>query len=54
MDKRKLLELEEQKRQAEEDKLAAINALEQRSKELLRVNYHCQNFSEISNLIGQR
>jgi kinesin family protein 3/17 len=39
VDKRKLLELEEQKRQAEEDKLAAIKALEVRSKELLKVLY---------------
>ncbi|KAL0243377.1 hypothetical protein GEMRC1_005938 [Eukaryota sp. GEM-RC1] len=35
VDKRKLLELEEQKRRAEEDKLAALVALESRSKEFL-------------------
>ena len=41
VDKRKLLELEEQKKQAEEDKLVAIRALEQRSRELSKV----KNFS---------
>eukprot|EP00698_Gefionella_okellyi_P014420 TRINITY_DN4002_c0_g2_i1.p1 TRINITY_DN4002_c0_g2~~TRINITY_DN4002_c0_g2_i1.p1 ORF type:complete len:1024 (+),score=306.20 TRINITY_DN4002_c0_g2_i1:27-3098(+) len=35
VDKRKLLELEEQKRRAEEDKLAALVALEKRSKEFM-------------------
>lgn len=35
VDKRMLLELENQRRQAEEDKLAALRALEQRSKELM-------------------
>jgi hypothetical protein len=42
VDKRKLLELEEEKKQAEEDKLVAIRALEQRSRELSKVQkrYH--------------
>eukprot|EP00762_Andalucia_godoyi_P001004 ANDGO_02125.mRNA.1 Kinesin-II 95 kDa subunit len=35
VDKRRLLELEEQKRRAEEDKLAAITALEKRSREFM-------------------
>jgi DNA repair exonuclease SbcCD ATPase subunit len=36
VDKKRLLELEEQKRRAEEDKLAAITALEQRSRAFLK------------------
>lgn len=36
VDKQKLLELEEQKRRAEEDKIAAITALEKRSREFLK------------------
>lgn len=36
VDKRKLLELEEEKRRAEEDKLAALVALEKRSKEFMQ------------------
>eukprot|EP00803_Ostreobium_quekettii_P003237 evm.model.scf_359.6 EVM.evm.TU.scf_359.6 scf_359:28323-37645(+) len=36
VDKRKLLEVEEQKRRAERDKLAAITALEKRSREFMR------------------
>lgn len=36
VDQRKLLELEEQKRQAEEDKMAAVQALEKRSREFMR------------------
>ena len=35
MDKRRLLEAEEQRRRAEEDKLAAIHELEHRSREVL-------------------
>lgn len=35
VDKRRLLELEEQKKRAEADKLAAITALEQRSREFM-------------------
>ncbi len=49
VDKRKLLELEEQKRQAEEDKLQAIRALEQRSKELIKVRI----FLECSHVQGE-
>lgn len=36
VDKRRLLELDEQRRRAEEDKMAAIRALEERSLEFLR------------------
>lgn len=36
VDKRRLLELDEQRRRAEEDKMAAIRALEERSREFMR------------------
>ena len=36
VDKRRLLEVEEQKRRAEQDKLAAITALEARSREFMK------------------
>eukprot|EP00951_Prasinocladus_malaysianus_P017490 scaffold138010_cov50-Prasinocladus_malaysianus.AAC.1 len=40
VDKRRLLELEEQKKRAEADKLAAITALEQRSREFMLEKEH--------------
>ena len=36
VDQRRLLELDEQRRRAEEDKMAAIRALESRSREFMR------------------
>ena len=36
VDKRKLLEVEQQRKQAEEDKVAALRALEERSQEMMR------------------
>ena len=54
MDKRRLLELDEQRRRAEEDKMAAIRALEARSMEFMREKHprHPPPFFALS-LVGR-
>eukprot|EP00761_Pharyngomonas_kirbyi_P013092 gb/GECH01013119.1/.p1 GENE.gb/GECH01013119.1/~~gb/GECH01013119.1/.p1 ORF type:complete len:907 (+),score=235.75 gb/GECH01013119.1/:1-2721(+) len=54
VDKRRMLELEEQKKRAEQDKLAAITALEKRSEEFLQEKADKQKLEEkISRMQGQ-
>eukprot|EP00741_Cyanophora_paradoxa_P007814 tig00001214_g7560.t1 len=54
VDKRRLLELEEQRRKAEQDKLAAITALETRSREYIREKEEKRRLEEkIKQLQGQ-
>jgi kinesin family protein 3/17 len=54
VDQRRLLELEEQRRRAEEDKMAAIRALEARSREFMREKQEKKRLEErISMLQGQ-
>ena len=54
VDKRRLLELDEQRRRAEADKMAAIRALEARSLEFMREKEEKKNLEKrISTLMGQ-
>ena len=51
MDKRRLLELDEQRRRAEQDKMAAIQALERRSEEFMKEKEDKRQLEERINLL---